>query len=164
MRVKLPDITEAALSPIAVRYIEAVDLQDGYTRHFKVLPYNGLGKGYRNVPTYFEEVVPGAYTLLLRRTAKTIYANPTRVPTLNVQFDPPSSTLAPSAADQIGYKFFLQMRGQDPVALENPRKELPPLYGVHANAMRKFVRLHQLDYGNPNHLIKIVEQWNMLAK
>jgi hypothetical protein len=166
VRVKLRDSTEAAFAPMAVQFIEGVDLQDGYPRLFKVLPFavNRTGQEYRKMPIYFEEVVPGTYALLMRRTSKTVYAKPMKVPSRFINYETAGNASAPSSEDQMIYKFFLQVPGQDIIALQKPRKDLSLLYGPHANEMRKFIKLHKLDYEDPNHLIQIVEHLNMLGK
>jgi hypothetical protein len=113
-RVKLPDSSEAAFAPLAVRFIEAVDLHDGYTRLFKVLPYAyRIGNGFREVPTYFEEVVPGPYSLLIRRTLESVYIHHTKVPIQKAEINSRLNSRAPRIEDQIAYKFYLQVRGKD---------------------------------------------------
>ncbi|GAA4304720.1 hypothetical protein GCM10023183_18250 [Nibribacter koreensis] len=165
VRVKLADSTEAAFAPIAVQFIQGIDQHDGYPRLFKVLPYGyRMGNDYRSMPTYFEEIVPGTYALLLRRNSRTVYSKPVEVPASFIGFELNGKTTNPKHQDQMIYKFFLQVKGQDIMALEKPRKDLTSLYGVHANEMRRFIKLHELDYEDPNHLIRIVEHLNSLVK
>lgn len=153
-----------SLAPVNVEQFEVQNEYGSRSHLFKTI-YWDLGKDYSDFrkPTFFEQLVEGNTTLLMREMyyKRTIDTYLTEYKEGAV-YDPMGYPIEAVFADQIKPQYFVLMPNGKVVGLDNARKDFLNYCGKKAGQVKSFVRKQKLSFDQPLDFIAIVNYYNTL--
>ena len=158
------DGTLRSLSPVNVEKFEVTN-GDSYRWHTFRSIYWNQGKDYSDFkkPTFFEELIQGNATLLMResyykRTIEKYESDYEEGKTL----DPMGYPIDAVFADQIKPVFFVLKPDGEIVNLQQVRKDFLRYCGKKSGIIKAFVRKNKLSFEQPHEFIAIVNYYSKL--
>ncbi|MDX5442760.1 MAG: hypothetical protein LPJ89_03150 [Hymenobacteraceae bacterium] len=166
VRVQNPDGSTSAFSPANVFGFDVAASKSGkMMQYFRTYRWN-KGNDYSDftVPTFFEQLNEGKYSLLRRET--TVRRDMSRDPMYrnDPYYNRGFGRNAPFYVDEKKNLFYLLTPEQKVITLRNVKKDLQRVFGEKAKEMKAFVKQNKLSYNKPQDLVTIVNYYNSLQK
>lgn len=153
-----------SLSPVNVEQFEVKNRFGSRNHVFKTI-YWDLGKDYTDFkkPTFFEQLVDGNITLLMREKyyKRTMDTYLTEYKEGSV-YDPMGYPIEAVFADQIRPQYYVLQPDGKIIGLQNTRKDFLSYCGKKASQVKNFVRKQKLSFDQPLDFIAIVNYYNTL--
>ncbi|MEJ8757340.1 hypothetical protein WG947_10055 [Pontibacter sp. H259] len=159
-----PDSTLSSLSPVNVTQFEVLNDESDRRHLFKSI-YWDQGKEYTDFkkPTFFEQVLEGKTTLLMRESyyKRNLDSFSADAMEGNI-YDPMGYPISGHFADQIKPKFYVLQPDGKVVMLQQVRRDFLHFCGKKASLVKSFARKQKLSFELPNEFVAIVNYYNTL--
>lgn len=162
--VLLPDSTLSSLSPVNVTQFLVSDEYNNRKHLFKSVYWDqGKENSDFKKPTFFEEILQGNVTLLMRESYSRRGLDPDMADVMdNYAYDPLGIPIGGQFADQIKPKFYVMEPEGKVVTLGKVRKDFLNYCGKKATTVKDFARKQKLSFELPQDFIAIVHYYNTL--
>jgi hypothetical protein len=166
IRLIRQDGTNQAFTPVGVRSFAVSDNRGQTQKVFRSYRWN-RGNDYSDyqVPTFFEVLQEGPYTLVKRevvtvrnQSMSPMYAGYGRY------YDPYGGGYYPGSRSQLIILdvLYLYTPNNKILALRNPRRDLEDLFGKKAHEMKQFIKSQNLSYGDTQDVMRMIRHFNSL--
>lgn len=162
--VMLPDSTLSSLTPVNVEQFEVTDGLGTRNHIFRTI-YWDQGKDYSDfkIPTFFEQVLHGKVTLLMKETYNSRGLDPFLAEVSEGSaYDPLGYPTNGQFADQIKPHFYVLQPDGKVVQLQKIRKDFLQYCGKKATLIKSFARKQKLSFELPHEFVTIVNYYNTL--
>jgi len=158
------DSTLSSLSPVNVDRFEVSNENSNRVHVFRSI-YWDQGKDYTDFkkPTFFEQVLEGNATLLMRESYYKRNIDSYTAETLEgTIFDPMGYPIQGQFANQIKPRFYVLQPDGDVVVLQQVRRDFLNFCGKKANLVKSFARKQKLSFELAHEFVAIVNYYNTL--
>lgn len=162
--VRLDDSTLSTLSPVNVEQFEVTDVSNSRNHLFRSIFWD-QGNEYTDFkkPTFFEQVLQGKITLLMRESYYKRANDPYMAETMSGRsYDPSGYPIDNQFADQIKPRFFVMTSDGEIIKLQRVRKDFLNYCGQKASAVKAYAKKQKLSFELPQDFITIVNYYNTL--